>query len=260
MAAVHFSVRRWKLQSLPVALCALSLALAGCNSASPTDPAGDPPAPDTTPGTLTLSAIATQPTAAGEGFGTSGVPNPVLAVSRARFLLREIRLHSTTGEMVEVNSSAVVLGVHLGGAPTELATVSLPIGTYDRVDVEVHRLDDADPADHPYLTLPEYEDFSDAARPSIIIEGTFDTGSGPQSFTFLSDVNGEQQRAFATALAVSAGQAVNVTLRIDQNAWFSDGAGGVLDPNDDNNHGWISDNIKNSITAFQDQDRNGYPD
>jgi hypothetical protein len=243
-----------------MAVCALALALFGCTGSSPTEPAGDPPPPDTTPGTLTLSVIATQPSAAATAFGTSGVPDPVLTVSRARFLLREIRLHSTTDEFVEVNSSPVVLGLHLGGLPTEVATVALPIGSYDRVHVKVHRLDDADPNDQPFLTLPEYSDFSDAARPSVIIEGTLDTGSGPQSFTFVSDVDEEQQKAFASALRVSASQTLNVTLRIDQNAWFSNGAGGVLDPNDPNHAGWSSSNISGSITAFRDQDQNGHAD
>jgi hypothetical protein len=141
-----------------------------------------------------------------------------------------------------------------------VATVALPIGSYDRVHVKVHRLDDADPNDQLFLTLPEYSDFSDAARASMIIEGTLDTGSGPQSFTFISDVDEEQQKAFASALQVSAGQAVNVTLLIDQNAWFSNGAGGVLDPNDLNNQAWISSNITGSITAFRDQDQNGHAD
>jgi hypothetical protein len=260
MAVVHFSIRRWKLQSSLIIVCALALALSGCNGSSPTEPAGDPPPPDTTPGTLTLSVIATQPSAAASGFGTSGVPDPVLTVSRARFLFREIRMHSTTGEFVEVNGSPVVVGLHLGGVPTEVATVALPIGSYDRVHVKVHRLDDADPNDQPYLTLPEYADFTVAARPSVIIEGTLDTGTGPQSFTFISDVDEEQQKAFASALQVSASQTLNITLRIDQNTWFSDGAGSVLDPNDPNNQAWISNNITNSITAFRDQDQNGFAD
>ena len=53
--------------------------------------------------------IATQPAAAATSFGTSGVPDPVLTVSRARFLFREIRVHATTDEYVEVNSSPVIL-------------------------------------------------------------------------------------------------------------------------------------------------------
>jgi hypothetical protein len=260
---MHFSRPHWKLHSSFVVSTALLLVLAGCNGAgSPTEPDPDPGPVDNSPGVLTVNVIATQPLSAAPivSQSTSGVPDPVLAVSRARFLLREIRIHSVSDEMIEVNSDPQIVGLHLGGVPIQIATMELAQGTYDRLDVKVHRLDDTDPVDQPYFSLPEFGDFNDATNPSAIIEGTYDPGSGAVSFTFRSDSEGEQQKNLPAPFQVGANQRVNLTIRIDQNTWFSDGAGGLLDPADPLNQGWISSNIVGSIEVFLDQDRNGHPD
>lgn len=94
----------------------------------------------------------------------------------------------------------------------------------------------------------------------MIIEGTFDDGSGPMSFRFLSDDNEERRIALASPLEVVAGAAANVTLSIDPVSWFVDSAGGMLDPRNPTNEEAISDNIERSIRGFRDSDRDGRSD
>jgi hypothetical protein len=261
MAPVHLSIRRWKLQSLMAVWTAILLVLAGCKGGSPTEPVEDPV--DNSPGTLTVSLFATQPLLSGPSageFATSGVANPALAVSRARFLLRGIGIHPVSGEWIELSDSPMVVGLHLGGALTPLATIQLPVGNYDQVRIGVHRLDPADSLDQTVLVLPDFTDFNVPLRPSMILDGTIDTGSGPQPFLFRSDDEGAQTLTLPGSFHVGGGQSVNVTIRIDQNAWFDDGVGGTLDPREHHLEPLISSNLFASIEAFRDQDQNGHAD
>jgi hypothetical protein len=58
----------------------------------------------------------------------------------------------------------------------------------------------------------------------------------------------------------AGGPTVSVTLAVDPGAWFADGLGGLLDPRDPANEARISENIKNSVDAFHDHDRDGQRD
>jgi hypothetical protein len=86
---------------------------------------------------------------------------------------------------------------------------------------------------------------------SVIINGTFKG----VPFTFTSKLNAQQKRE--TNVTVDA--STNVTLTIDPTNWFT-GAAGTLDPNAVANQQDIEQNIRASIRAFCDHDRDGQDD
>jgi len=62
-------------------------------------------------------------------------------------------------------------------------------------------------------------------------------------------------------LVVDSVMATNVTVRIDISQWFQDATGNFVDPASANkggqNESIVNENIKQSIEAFEDRDRDG---
>ena len=60
---------------------------------------------------------------------------------------------------------------------------------------------------------------------------------------------------------VDGASSTNVTIRVDLSKWFLDGSGNLVDPDTGNkggeNESLIKENIKQSIEAFEDRDRDG---
>jgi hypothetical protein len=122
----------------------------------------------------------------------------------------------------------------LTGTVSHAFDISAPPGDYARVTARVH----AD-ANHP---------------DSIAIEGRFN-GYG---FRFASGLNEDQERE--APLTVGELGTTNVTFSFDTSRWFSDGQGGALDPSNSSNRSQIENNIKASLEAFEDDDRDGVAD
>jgi hypothetical protein len=84
-------------------------------------------------------------------------------------------------------------------------------------------------------------------------------------FTYISDLDVEQEYGFVPPLVVDGNTTVGVTMFVDLQAWFLNQAGdGFLDPATANkggqNEGEVKSNIEASINAFEDQDRDGQED
>ena len=183
-----------------------------------------------------------------------------LILTRVQLVLRQIELkrsdtvdcgsQSGSGcEEIELGPSLVDLPLTTGVA--QAFAVELPVGTYDRIDFEVHKVG-SDSADLAFLDQhPGFEDVS------IRVEGTFNG----TAFVFLSDVNEEQEFTLAPALVVSETASRNVTIFVAVDGWFRRGDGTVLDPATANkggpNEALVSSNIQESFDAFEDSDRDG---
>jgi hypothetical protein len=83
-------------------------------------------------------------------------------------------------------------------------------------------------------------------------------------FTYETDLNEEQELPLNPALVIGEGadaSATNVTLRFDVSTWFVDGTGRLFNPATANvggpNENLAEDNIRNSIRAFEDEDKDG---
>jgi hypothetical protein len=127
----------------------------------------------------------------------------------------------------------------------------VPSGTYDRVDFEIHRLT-TDQSDA--LLRQQRPDF---VGRSIRVQGTFNGAD----YTYETDLDVEQELAIAPALMVSGTSGTNLTMRLVLSDWFRDAGGGLVDPASANkggpNEGLVSENIKRSMKAFEDRDRDG---
>ncbi len=187
-----------------------------------------------------------------------------LIITKVEVLLREIELKranvtdcdSTTNDDAceKLELGARLITVPLVQGPGAGMTVTLDSGTYSEIEFDVHKLgsdsiDDAFAAANP--TWP--------ANTSIRVTG-FYNGT---PFTFTTDLDEEQEIQFVPPLVVDAsGTAANVTMRFDLSLWFRNGTTGpLIDPTTANqggaNKSLVDNNIKNSIKAFEDDDRDG---
>ncbi len=185
-----------------------------------------------------------------------------LIFTRAQLVLREIELKALetadcdaepepTG-CEEVEIGPVLVDLPLTPGADQAFSVQLPIGTYSRIDFEIHKASGDDPDDQAFLT--QHPDFADV---SIRVEGTFNG----TAFTYESDLDVEQELTLVPALLVDDATATNVTIFVDLDAWFRSTGGGLLDPDTGNkggdNESQIKENIKQSLKAFEDADRDG---
>jgi hypothetical protein len=135
---------------------------------------------------------------------------------------------------------------------TQQFNVDIPPGMYSRIDFEVHKIESGDPLDNAFIALhPEFDGLS------IRVLGTFNG----QAYVYETDLNVEQELDLVPALTVSEGVDVNVTIRVDISTWFRTSGGTLIDPATANkggpNESEVKENIKKSLKAFEDDDRDG---
>ncbi len=211
----------------------------------------------------TQSAGSTQLAVAAPAFDdtlTSG--SDTLIVATAEMVLREIEmkridvvscdLQPDDDGCQEFETGPVLVALPLTpGAEVEFE-LAVPPGTYSEIEFEIHKVED-EPSDIVFLqTYPEFENLS------IRVSGTFNG----DPFLFESDLGVEQKLHLVPALVVEEGSgSVNVTVFVDLDAWFRDVSGALVDPDSGNkggqNESLVTDNIKDSMKAFEDDDRNG---
>jgi len=131
-------------------------------------------------------------------------------------------------------------------------TVEIPAGMYSRIEFDVHKVESGDLLDDAFLMEhPEFDGLS------IRVLGTFNS----QAFVYETDLNAEQKLELIPALTVAEGSDLNVTIRVDIDTWFRTAAGVLIDPATANkgglNESEVNDNIKTSLKAFEDADRDG---
>lgn len=205
---------------------------------------------------------APQPRVAGTGWGALTVGGQ-LEITSAEIVLREVEL-----KRIDVADCDVVLepegcyefevgptlvSLPLNGGTAHQVAISIDPGTYDEVEFEIHKVskdgqeDAGFRAAHPAFT-----------ERSIRVQGSYDG----QPFTYETDLDVEQEFHLMPPLLVDAATtSTNVTIRVDLAAWFVDGSGAVVNPAEANQGGQyeslVKENIKQSIEAFEDQDRDG---
>lgn len=195
-------------------------------------------------------------------------PN-TLIITEVELVLREVELERVEiedcdaapveDECEEFETDPFLLDLPLGGGTERVFMVGVAPGDYDEVELELHKPSD-DPADLVFVDL--HPDFADI---SIRVVGTFN-GAG---FTFISDLNAEQELALDPILSVPAAAGspttpTNLTIRVNLDAWFRDAAGALVDPTTANkggaNENLVRDNIIDSFEGFQDDDADGLDD
>lgn len=171
-----------------------------------------------------------------------------IELTRIRIAVRRLRVErKDAGTEVEISQGPLLLdasGDALAGALLELVTGKVPAGTYDKLKVDIHRVETA-PAGA----------FDDLVKrgASILLEGTVDG----QPFAFASGLETELEHEGQFELG---GTSANITLSIDASKWFKAADGTRLDPRESSARQAIETNIVASFSAFEDDDEDGADD
>jgi hypothetical protein len=150
----------------------------------------------------------------------------------------------------EVESGPTLLDLPLDASTTTNITATVPPGTYRGLELRIGPVTSGNRRSVEFLT--SHPDFKNA---SVRVEGTYNG----KAFVFMSPVDARIETLFSAPVTVDALNP-NVTVAIDLTNWFSDGAGGTLDPSNTANASRISANIASSFHAFEDDDHDGHDD
>jgi len=186
-----------------------------------------------------------------------------LTIDSAHIVLREIELKradvvdcvvADTEGCEEFETGPILVALDPNGGTKQQVTISVPPGSYDEVEFEIHKVSSDGPDDAAFRTA-----HSDMVDKSIRVWASYN--GGPQ-VTYVTDLDVEQEFDLADPIKVVDGMSsTNVTIRVDLSKWFVDGSGNLVDPDTGNkggeNESLIKENIKQSIEAFEDKDRDG---
>jgi hypothetical protein len=185
-----------------------------------------------------------------------------LDLTSVQVVLREIelkRVEVTDCDVVpepdgceSFETAPVLVDLPLDGSTSSDIPILIDPGTYDEVEFDIHEVTGNDD-DAPFLLAhPELE------NKSITAEGTYNG----VAFAFETNLSQEQKFDLVPNLVIGEdGAATNVTIRFDVSTWFVDGSGNLFNPatasTGQPNESMAEENIKNSIKAFEDRDKDG---
>ncbi len=228
-----------------------SLVLGACSSTGPTQLRD-----------VAVSFTTSTPTgSAAQLDGAAAPAAQALVLTSVEIVLREIELRRSDtsdcdllGENDDgcetLEAGPVLVSVPVDGSVSQEFSLGITEGSYTKIEFDIHKVSSGDEADAQFLVQnPSFDDLS------IRVVGTFDG----QAFVFETDLNVEQELDLFPTLQVDA--STNITIEVGLDGWFVDGSGVTVNPETGNKNGvnenLIKDNIKNSIEAFEDNDRDG---
>ncbi len=244
-----------------LALCCTGLLAAACDAG--TDPGVG--------GTLAISVTAAQNGAAGssltsardlvqsDGDLVQSDGTNTLTLSRIAIVFSEIELERSDesdcddDNCEEFEFGPLLLEVDLDGAVEQVVSAVIPAGSYDELEFEIEKPGDDS---HAAAFIQQNPDFRDV---SIRVEGMWNA----EAFVFVRDLDQELEFYLSPALVIEEGSSTpaNLTLSIDVAMWFTDSAGALIDPrtavHGGPNEELVERNIKRSMDAFEDDDRDG---
>jgi hypothetical protein len=158
--------------------------------------------------------------------------------------------HSSDDDCHEINVGPMLVDLPLTDGTLTSVTATVPRDTYREIEFRIHKLGDDTPEERALAAAhPEFD------RNSIRVEGTFNG----TPFVFLSSLSEERELEFSPPIVVDEGNE-NVTIQFDVASWFRSGSG-IINPatanKDGQNEELVRNNIRASIRAFGDDDRNG---
>jgi hypothetical protein len=183
-----------------------------------------------------------------------------LDITSVKVVLREIELKRVEVTDCDVEpepdgcekfeTGPLVIDLPLDGSTSSTLEIMIDPGTYTELEFDIHKVSSEDTA---FLSAnPSMEGMS------ILVQGTYNG----ETFTFETDLNEEQEFDLVPNLVIDEDSpSTNVTIRVDVSTWFVDQSGNLFNPETaakgEPNENLAKDNIKDSIEAFEDKDRDG---
>jgi hypothetical protein len=186
-------------------------------------------------------------------------PNTVV-ITKAQLVIRKMELKQNAAttcpdddqshaDCDELKLGPMLVDLPLTATASTAITAAVPEGTYNEIEFQIHRPTN-NTSDATFAAAnPNF------ANASIRVEGTYN-GS---AFVFTSQISQSMELEFNPPVVINADNK-NVTIALDINSWFKVN-GAVINPTTANpgqpNEQAVSQNIKASLHAFEDDDRNG---
>ncbi|HEY8794372.1 MAG TPA: hypothetical protein VIM15_05445 [Gemmatimonadaceae bacterium] len=151
----------------------------------------------------------------------------------------------------ELKSGPLLVELPVDNSVVSVLTLQLPAGMYRALEAKIRKVQTANSGGAAFLAAnPQF------VNASVRVEGTFDG----TPFVYSGAANASLELRFDPPLAVGS-TATTVTVHVNINRWFTDGSGNLVDPATANsggaNENLVSDNIRRSFHAFEDNDRHG---
>lgn len=184
-----------------------------------------------------------------------------IKITKATYILREIKF-KTQKDSTEglFKTTPLVLELNLNGNVQDVGVLSVPFGTYTRLEFDIHRAEASDTTSMSSDQRVKIRPFFVGDKYSVIIEGKVYEGTTQRTFVYKSKINAKQKIDLVQPLVVSyADPAVNATMLISSNGWFKEN-NTLLDPADTKNETKINDNIRRSIKIIKDKNKDGISD
>lgn len=231
----------------------VSIVLAGALAVACGDSNGPGSAANVQVSFATQRPAAVQPSVAAPDTIVEGANTLIL--TKAEIVLREIELkrqevpNCDSDSCEKFEAGPVLVDLPLGPGVQQAFAAQIPPGTYVEIEFDVHKPDDSDPQDQAFIAAnPAF------ANISVRVQGTFNG----QPFVFTTDLNVEQELALVPPIVISdAASATNITILLSVPDWFRRADGSLIDPANAGDADLIEENIKNSVEAFEDPDRDG---
>jgi hypothetical protein len=189
-----------------------------------------------------------------------------LTITDVQLVLREIELRrvdeSACGgsgggadSCEKLELGPILLDLPLGVGATHVFSADVAAGSYNEIDFEIHKPSDDDASDAAFRQAhPELDGVS------IKVTGSYNG----QDFTYTSDLDAEQEIELSPPLVVGSTGSADLTLMVDLDHWFRDGAGVLVDPatavSGQVNANLVADNIRATLRAFEDENHDGSDD
>lgn len=157
-------------------------------------------------------------------------------------------------ECDDLHSDPLAIDLPVDASVVTRIDAPVPAGTYSAFEAKIRVVRPGDPGVAAFLAAhPEL------AGASVRVVGTFDGAP----FVYTGRAEGRIEMAFDPPIVVGS-DGLNITVHVDLARWFTDGAGALIDPSTANPGGpteeLVSENIKRSFHAFEDDDHDGEDD
>jgi hypothetical protein len=187
-----------------------------------------------------------------DGSITAGPTCDSVLISRVRFVFSDMKMHldgaDSSDDKGVVQTGPFIMD-YRPGMIIHNDSASIPVGTYDRIKYEIHKLKDGE--DDAAIADPDFADFvKDGARYTYIIEGVIYNGNNASAFTFYSSKNENLNLSFDIPITVIDGGYAPVTLQFDPTMIFKQGSK-PLDPRYEENRNDIEKMVKDAFHALK---------